>query len=246
MRGMTDADVGLADCEVDADWTLDRFRLRIAVPQIAVAIPDLLADYRPPYTMLPGRDVHAPAQQGEVPPVLWAGLEVTNSETGGGAMRISPRAVVLICRNGLTRPIDVVRQVHMGARLDEGIVEWSALTRQRALDLTTSQVADAVRTFCSAEYLTRVADEMRRAKGLEVVSPTDATAQVVKACGLTEDEGRAVLDLFATSGDRSVLGLGQAVTVVAQHAVDGDRQAEIEAQFWTVVGQPERFVGAAA
>lgn len=239
VKGLGDTGINLGDCNVEADWTNDRFRLRVSVPAIELAVPDLLADYRTPWSMNPNDPTHAPNRGGDVPPVLFAGLEIANSETGGGAATIAPRAEVLICRNGLTRVQDIVRNVHLGGKLDKGVIEWSHATYKASLELITSQIADAARKFTSIEYLTAMADEMRKAKGIAVESPTAAVAKVVDKMGFTEDEHKSILDCFIRSADTTLLGLGQAVTAAAQLAEDGDRQAEMEATFFAIVNQPE-------
>lgn len=244
-QGMQDSGLDLGDCDVEVDWTPDRFRMRVAIPQVSVLAADVLEGYRGRgYTFTPGRGIHEAARADEVPPVLWAGLEVTNGETGGSAFVVTPRAVVLICRNGLTRTVDALRSVHLGARLEAGAVDWSAATQARARDLALSMVADATRRFCSAEYLEHQVNEMRSAKGIAVASPTHAVEVLGRVSNFTEAECASVLDAFVLGGDTSVLGLAQAVTAAAQDVADGDRQAEMEAEFWGIVGAPERFVGA--
>jgi hypothetical protein len=232
ITGLKSAGVGLGDCEVDADITDDRFRLRIAVPAIQQAAPDLLVGYRPPIT--PARRLHDQTG-GEDLPVLWAGLEISNSETGKGAVQLLPRAVVQVCRNGMTKTADMLRQIHVAGRLQEGVIDWSESTKRKSLELTTSQVEDAARAFCSVSYLDKLIAEMRQAKGATVESPTTAVKIVAERIGLSEAEGKRVLDLFAASGDTTMFGLAQAVTVAAQYAPDGDRQAEMEAEFWSVL-----------
>lgn len=193
--GMTAADQSLADAEVSVDLTDRKFRLRVAVPSVSLAAPDLLSRYRWPFAAPDPTLPERPA-----PPVLWAGIEVINSETGHGRFTIAPRAVVQVCRNGLTRPVEFAR-AHIGAALDEGPVDWSAETRRRALDLVTAQVEDAVRTFCSVDYLRSVVDAMRVAAGLAVASAVGAVEAVQRRHDLSEAETRAVLDCFMRGGD---------------------------------------------
>lgn len=241
--GLGDNGLALGDCEVTGDVTADRLRLRIAVPGVAIAVPELLGNYRMPYSLRPGAGMHDRPDRGETPPVLWSGIEITNSETGQGAFSIAPRAVVRVCRNGLTRAVDF-RRAHIGAVLEEGTIDWSQETQRRALELITSQVRDAVATYISYGYLQETAAEMRRAKDTAVENTPAAVAVVQERFGLTEAERDAVFELFAAGGDRSVLGLGQAVTAAAQLAEDGDRQSEVESTFWSIVGAPTQFVGA--
>jgi hypothetical protein len=243
LTGLAANDINLGDCEVTGDVTPDRLRLRIAVPQIALAVPELLGDYRMPFTLRPGRNMHAVAEPGETPPVLWAGIEIANSETGQGAFSIAPRAVIQVCRNGLTKAVDF-RRAHLGATLEDGAIDWSATTQHHAMALISSQVSDAVATYCSPGYLQQTVDEMRAAKAVTVESTPNAVEVVQQRFGLTETERTNVFELFAASGDRSVLGLGNAVTAAAQLALDGDRQSELETMFWDIVGAPSEFAGA--
>ena len=240
--GLTDNGLNLGDCEVTGDVTMDRLRLRITVPAIELAVPELLGDYRMPYSLRPGNPIHARPDADEQPPVLWAGIEITNSETGQGAFSIAPRAVVAVCRNGLTKAVDF-RRAHLGAVLEEGTIDWSEETQRRALDLITSQVRDAVATYLSPGYLQETADEMRLARHAGVIDTVAAVDVVQARFGLSEGERNAVFELFAAGGQRTVLGLGQAVTAAAQLAPDGDRQSELESTFWAIVAQPNAFVG---
>lgn len=244
IAGLTEHGLGLGDCEVTGDVTADRLRLRIAVPAIELAVPLLLGDYRMPFSLRPGNPVHArPDADETTPPVLWAGIEITNSETGMGAFSVAPRAVVNVCRNGLTKAVDF-RRAHLGVTLEEGTIDWSQQTQDHALALISSQVHDAVATFLSRDYLIQVAREMQDARHASVIDTTKAIEAVQVRLGLTEGERNAVFELFAAGGQRTVLGLGQAVTAAAQLADDGDRQSDMESMFWQLVSQPNVFVGA--
>lgn len=234
LAGLTAHDLTLNDCEIDGDVTPDRLRLRVAVPAINLAIPELLDGYRMPFSMNPDLPVHAAAQQGEVPPVVWAGIEISNSETGGGAFTICPRAVIMICRNGLTRPVEF-RRAHVGSNLSDGVVQWSHETFQNALRLIASQVEDAVRQFMSVDYLRGIAAEMLSAARVPVASPSKAVETVQQRYGFTETESRNILDCFMRGGQTTLLGVGHAVTAAAQLSDDGDRQAEMEATFWQII-----------
>lgn len=237
--------LNLGDCEVDADVTVDRFRLRLAVPGIALMVPELLGDYRMPFSMREGADVHARPAEGETPPVLWAGVEIANSETGGGAFSIAQRAVVQVCRNGLTRPVEF-RRTHLGVQLDEGTVDWSTETRRLAIELIAQQVTDAMRTFLTVESLTTLAAELTRPKGIAIADTPGAVQVVTNMLELSDAESQLVFDCFARGGSFDLLGVGQAVTAAAQLVPDGDRQAELEQAFWKVIGDERAFAAVTA
>ena len=261
--GLSEASVPLGDCEVEVDWTDDRFRMRIMVPQIEVAAPELLGGYRAPRVA----DHHAgildrwartdpgfggwgngtTRQGNRVGDVIWAGLEVSNSETGNGSTSIAPRATILACLNGMTRKADLVRSIHLGARLDQGVIAWSQDTMRKQLELVKAQVRDAASQFCSTEYLQKVVDELRAAKGVEITGSIPATFELVQTrLGFSEAETEAAMDAFTRSGDMTVFGLGQAFTAAAQTVPDGDRQSEMETIFWDLVNEPAVYANVAA
>lgn len=251
VNGARNAGVDIGDCMVEADWTDDRFRLRIAVPSIEVAAGELLSGYKNPFDG-PGLDwtQHTRTFQQQlrergarVGDVLWAGLEASNSETGGGAATVGPRAVVLVCLNGLTRKADILRQVHLGGRLEQGVVAWSAETQRKAVELIEAKMADAVRMYCSAEYLEAMVAEMRQSKDIAVQNPVTAFEVVKTRLGFSEEERDRAMSMFLRSGEGSVFGVASAVTAMAQTVDDGDRQAEIEQAFWDIVGNPGAYQG---
>lgn len=227
MQGMAGNDLALDDCEVEGDVTMDRLRLRIAIPAIEVHAPDLLTYYRSPFDSRPGSEL----------PVVWAGIEVANSETGHGAYALNPRLVVQKCRNGMVGSVNY-RRAHVGASLESGTINWSDETRDNALSLITSQTTDAVREFTSTGFVEREVNRMREANGHVVESPSEAIEVTQDRFGLTEAESRSVLDMFARGGLSTVFGVAQAMTAAAQTCEDGDRQAEIEQFAAQVIERP--------
>jgi len=221
VAGLHRNDLDLVDAQVQADLTVDRLRLRIMLPSVELLVPELLEGYRSPWL-----------DRSEVPPVLWAGVEISNSETGRGAFTIQPRAEFLVCRNGLTRTADAIRQVHLGGRMDEGVVEWSDETRRLNVDLLSSKVADAVGQFASVDYLRGLRDEV--APAAAVPADADTIHQVSAAHGLSDEETNSVMNAFLRSGQPTLLGVAQAVSAVAQEAEEGDRQADLEATFLAI------------
>jgi hypothetical protein len=104
-----------------ADLSERRMTVKVSAPEIAALAPELLGNYRSPFSGQSGSDV----------PVVFAGLVISNSETGGGAFTITPRVVFQVCSNGLTVKKDAMRQIHIGGKLDEGVIKWSDETQQR-------------------------------------------------------------------------------------------------------------------
>lgn len=224
MTGIVGAGVDPQGIDISGDLTDNgRLRMRITAPEIGTNVADLLADYRSPFSGKGAAEL----------PMMWAGVEVTNSETGGGAFNITPRVVLQVCTNGMTQTKDVERSVHLGGRLDEGIVEWSSETQTRTLDLITSKATDAIRTFLSPTYVESVANRLRAVADVPV-GPQVAVEVTTGILGLTDGEQADLLALFGASGQRTAMGVGHAVTALAQSATS-DRSAEFEAAFMDIV-----------
>lgn len=218
LAGANEAGIDTSALEVEANLSERTMRVHITAPEIAVLAPDLLANYRSPYSGLSGADL----------PVVSAGLSLGNSETGGGAWTLAPRIRVEICKNGMTRKVDGLREVHIGARLDEGIIRWTVDTERKALDLVSAKTRDAVSTFLTTEYVEHVLDELRVKAGVPVVDAVATITRVAKAHAFSETEQASILDCFIKGGDTTAFGVVQAVTAAAQSVEDPDRAAELE------------------
>jgi hypothetical protein len=160
VKGLQNNSLDIGDAEVEADWTMDRLRMRIHVPQVGVSALDLLRDYKSPFD----------GKRAEKMPMLFAGVEIANSDTGNGAFSVAPRAVFEVCSNGMRKSVEF-RRTHIGAQLETGVIDWSSHTFEQALGMLQSQVTDAVATFISEDYLNRVVQEMQAAADTDLPSP---------------------------------------------------------------------------
>ena len=221
------------DVVVDSvDLTERAMRVRLVAPEINVLAPDLMRGYRTPFQEgwhgeqgMIAHGFYAPGSE----PVLFAGLELSNSETGGGAFVIRPRIVFKACRNGLVITRDALRSVHMGQKLDEGVVRWSEGTIQANADLVRSQTSDAVSSFLDVEYMRKIIAEVEAKAGREVERPAEAIETVATKLRYSEGERETLLAHFIRGGQSTAGGVMQAVTSMAQTIADPDRAAEVEA-----------------
>ena len=180
--------------------------------------PALLNGYRSPFSGAQGADN----------PVVFAGFVVSNSETGGGAFTITPRLTIKVCDNGLTINKDALRNVHLGGKLDEGVVRWSDETQQRNLDLVRSQATDAVRTFLDVDYVTGAVATIEAQAGRQLDDPAKTVQHVARTLRFGEEAADSILDHFIRGGQTTAGGVLQAVTSYAQTIADADTAAEVE------------------
>jgi hypothetical protein len=200
------------------DLTERRMYVRVVCDQVRTLAPALLAGYRSPFTGAVGADN----------PVVFAGFLITNSETGCGAFTLTPRLVVQVCRNGLTMTRDAIRAVHLGERLDEGVVTWSGNTLDKTLALITAKTSDAVATFLDRGYLDRALRAIERDAGRPLADPQDTIRAVSQRLRFTDAQQSDILAHFIRGGDLTAGGVMHAVTSVAQTLPDADTAHDIE------------------
>lgn len=213
--------VAQAGVEVEiegCDLTDRRMYVRIKAPGVAAYAPHLLKGYRSPFSGLSGADN----------PVISAGLVISNSETGGGAFQIVPRLVVEVCSNGMTMTKDAMRQVHLGGRMSEGVIRWSADTEKKNLDLITAKARDSVATFLDHDYVVRQIVMMEKASGAPLKDAQDQVALVTKRLGYDKETADSVFSMFVKGGDLTAGGVMHAVTAAAREVTNADLAHEME------------------
>ncbi|MFE5190300.1 DUF932 domain-containing protein [Streptomyces sp. NPDC056628] len=201
------------------DLTDRRMYVRVESEAVAIQARSLLRGYRSPFD----------GRSGDELPLVSAGFVISNSEVGAGAYTITPRAVIQVCRNGLTQSKDVMRAVHLGGRQDEGVVSWSGQTQRKTLELIKSKTADAVRTFLSREYVEAKVREMEAAAGKTLDEPTKTIEHVTKTLNIGNEAKAMILAHFIRGGQMTAGGVMQAVTSTAQTLTDADQAATLEA-----------------
>ncbi|AZP14700.1 DUF932 domain-containing protein [Streptomyces aquilus] len=196
-----------------------RMYVRVESEAVAIQARALLRGYRSPFD----------GRSGDELPMISAGFVITNSEVGAGAYTITPRAVIQVCRNGLTQTKDVMRAVHLGGKQDEGVVSWSGQTQRKTLELITSKTTDAVRTFLSQEYVEAKVHEMEAAASRTLAEPTKTIEHVTKTLSINTETKDRILAHFIRGGQMTAGGVMQAVTSTAQTLTDADQAATLEA-----------------
>lgn len=200
------------------DLSEQRMYVHVRCDQVRVLAPVLLAGYRSPFT----------GASGAGNPVISAGFMITNSETGCGAFRVTPRLVARVCDNGMTITRQSVKAVHLGERLDEGI-QWSAETSDKLLALLTSKTRDAVRSFLDPAWVERAVRALETEAGHPVAEPGEAIRVISTELRFTEAQQKDILRHFFLGTDLTAGGVMHAITSVAQTIYDPDVAHDMEA-----------------
>ena len=203
----------------NADLSETRMTVRLHSPDIAALAPEFLKGYRSPFT----------GQSADELPVVFAGIEVTNGETGRSKGGIRPRFMVEVCTNGMC--IDAAEgmfsKVHLGSRMANGIVQ-AADTDRKELELVTLQARDAVATFLDPEYVRGCLDRLTAKANTPVEDVEAAIELVTRQLRFTEAERQTVFGHFIDGGQRTAGGMLQAITSAAQTLTDPDRAYDWE------------------
>lgn len=210
---------------VSTDLSDRRCVVRVASPSISMAAPGLLAGYRSPITPRWAPRNRSERQVGDI---VYAGMKFANSEVGHGAYVLVPEIRVLACTNGQTITKDAMRRTHLGAQLAEGVIEWSAETRRKNVELVGSMTRDAVKSFISQAYLESTIADLEKRAGIELPDPAKTIEVVGKQLSFPEDVRKLVLDHFIRGGQVTAGGVLQAVTSAAQVVSDPNLAYDME------------------
>ncbi len=223
-EGLMEAGV-MADAELTCNLSPNRMWIRVGVPSIGVLADKFLEGY-----VNPLRNLNMPGHRA-IEKRVFAGIELRNSETGGGRFVVVPMFIVQICDNGATITRDALGEVHLGGRMEDGAVTWSDATRTAELDLIRNRTRDAVTRFLSQDYVEAVVAEVEAKAIRPVDDMIGAVETVAKELRFSEAEQRSVLDMMLKGGQSGTAGaVMQAVTAAAQVVPDPERAKYFEDQ----------------
>lgn len=211
------------------DITDTKFFMRFICPDIEIDAPDILKNYRVPDGSKGGNGIIS-------------GFVISNSETGNGKFSISPRAVVLACRNGMIFKNDAFQKTHLGAKMEEYTsIDWSEETRQKNYELVCSQVKDAIKYYASEEFLGAKIHELVDKGNKELNHPIETIKNVSKHLSISDEKESSILNYFIKSGDTNAFGVTQALTYFAQHNASPEERYEIEKESVTILDSIDEF-----
>lgn len=212
-------EAGIDNAQVKADVSERRMAVRVNVPELLVHAPEsLISRYHDP------RSGNAAIDN----PGVSAGLLIGNSETGGGAYTILPYMTLLICTNGMTMTQDILRSVHLGGRLDQGVINWGADTQAKAVDLVKLKTRDAVTTFLNEEYMTKTLAVIAGKAAKPVDDAVKTIETISKKLAYSQEDAAGILQHFIKGGQADAGGIFHAITSYVQDVADADKAYDME------------------
>lgn len=202
------------------------------------------------------------SQKRKVNDIIEAGVIISNSEVGAGALNILPFLLRLICMNGATVNEHASRKAHVGRKQGDDLWDMNSAyelftDQTKALDDAAffAKVTDTVRGVLSNEKLfEKIVSTFAATQNIKIKGHVEAVVQeVAKKYTLNVDESQNVLKYLIKGGDLTQFGLINAVTRLAKdpkRKMSYDRASELESiggkiielgpSEWSVIGNAKR------
>lgn len=176
--------------------------------------------------------VRAEVKSRRVGDFVEAGVMITNSEVGLGAVQVMPFFHFLVCTNGMVRNKEGLRSAHIGTKIDgdENLAEILADDTRRTMDRAVlMKVRDVVRAAMDqAKFMEAIRAMERSTTEMVEGDPAKAIELLADDFGMLDGERSSVLRHLIQGGDLSRYGLMNAVTRTAEDLESYDRATEFE------------------
>lgn len=169
-----------------------------------------------------------------------AGVMITNSEVGLGAVSVTPFAFFLVCTNGMVRD-KAKRWAHLGGRVSADEMAYLSDDTIKAGDrFDLGRIRDAVKHAMSVPVFDKWIERLEEttAQAIPAANVSDAIEVLGEKLIFTQTERKSVLTHLIEGGDLSRYGLMNAVTRSAQDSESYDRATELEAAGQRVIDLP--------
>lgn len=167
-----------------------------------------------------------------------AGVIVTNSEVGLGAVSVRPYLYRLVCTNGMVVTEMSQRKAHIG-RVQEAVNDGfgiCSLEAEKAEDKAlVLRLRDTVKHMIEKEMFEKAIDKLRSSSNKKI---TGDPGEVIKLTGkiydINKDEQTGILRHLVEGGDLSKYALSNAVTRTSHDIENFDRATELQEIGWQV------------
>jgi hypothetical protein len=173
--------------------------------------------------------------------VVQAGIAISNSEVGLGALKVEPLIYRLICTNGMLAQDHSQKRYHVGRNASEG--EAYELFRDETLKADDHafflKVQDTVRAAVDIAKFRQLVNRMREATEQQIEgNPVAAVELLGEKFSYSCEEKSGVLTHLIQGGDLTAYGLLNAITRTSQDITDYDRATEFERDGSKVLSLP--------
>jgi hypothetical protein len=174
--------------------------------------------------------------------VVQAGVQISNSEVGWGALSVQPIVFRLVCLNGMIASDYGQKRYHVGARIQDEEEAYRIYRTETMIaddQALLMKVADTVKAVCDETVFSTIVARCKELADIRLEAPVEAVERLATRLSLTEDEKAATLEHLVNGKELTGWGLLNAVTRTAQDVPDFDRAVELERFGGTLAEEPE-------
>lgn len=178
--------------------------------------------------------------------IVQAGVVISNSEVGLGAVSVQPLVYRLVCTNGMVCNDFGERRTHVG-RQAKGLEDSYHIYSDETLEAEDKAFMLALRdTTMAAIEEARFAQIVGRLQEATTAKITGRVQDVIeltgKAYDLNQPEQDSIINYLIAGGDLSLYGLSNAITRASQDVESYDRATALEGIGWNVATmEPARW-----
>lgn len=172
--------------------------------------------------------------------IVQAGIVISNSETGQGAVNVHPLIYRLVCLNGMIAAGEGQRKYHVGRGIEaddnyEVYRDETVAADDKAFMLKLQDTVQAAMDEARFQQIVSRMQDATAAKitGVDIPKVVELTS---KEYGLNQGENSGVLRHLIEGGDLSLFGISSAITRHSQDIESYDRATDLEIIGWNVLG----------
>ena len=172
-----------------------------------------------------------------------AGVVISNSEVGLGAVSVQPLVYRLVCSNGLCVNDFGERKAHVGRAakmVDDSFSLYTDETLQAEDKAFLLKLRDTTLAAIEEARFAQIVGRLQKSTQAKITGRIQDVIELTgKAYDISQPEQDSILDYLVKGGDLSLYGLTNAITRASQDVESYDRATALEGIGWQVATMPE-------
>ena len=172
-----------------------------------------------------------------------AGVAISNSEVGLGAVSVQPLVYRLVCTNGMCVNGFGERKAHVGRAakaMEDSFTIYSEETQIAEDKAFMLKLRDATLAAIEESRFAQVVGRLQESTQAKITGRVQDVVELTgKAYDLNRYEQDNILNYLIQGGDLSLYGLSNAITRASQDVENYDRATSLEGIGWQVATMPE-------
>jgi hypothetical protein len=162
--------------------------------------------------------------------VVQAGIILTNSEVGHGAVDVKSFLWRLVCSNGMIGK-SLLHKYHVGRKIGNDIEDYNIFkndTIEAELKSFQLRLRDIIAHALSETGFEKTINKIRKTTKDKILNPVKTVENVTKTYSFNENEKNKMFVNLTNSGDMNRWNLANSITALAHDIENPDRQYEVE------------------